>query len=543
MSGKKFKQNSGEGVPVQATKKDTTFNDLMATPGGYNKKGAGQKAFADKNKDYKKKDFSAKPQNDWTQPKGNNINNRGGSFKKNFNNSDRNNSNYSKGGQGYQKNSYSNNSRGGKPAYGNRGNSRGGGDRSMSRGKNSGQGEGYAPKDGGQRKQFSSLTAKVNASKTVNSEERVQCIQEVLETIGENLDKIAIKKSGSRLIQSCQKTGNRAQREEVFQSLIATDLAEIILSKYGQFIIKKLLIYISDKTMRKALSDCMSENFWKFLQSENAIRALHDYLERLSDLKRLKFFEDKFSDENIQKVSIEETATFIRDKVIPQKLYIYSPIQYLMFYYWDKLEVDDVKLMHTEFQEQIELLITSSKNCGIYLACKMFDASTLKEQKKLITTNCKNNMQHLFELNPNVVQFFIKVIISFDDSHTQELVIVSFIKENFGQFLEKKETLSLMLYLVNGDYDREFFNKQVNRITQDIRDLIVFNTGKKPVEQKLKEVRKLLFNQETINQCLDEDFKEHSFQNSQFCVFIGLVLQRLVLGNYFILLYLINIFR
>jgi len=41
------------------------------------------------------------------------------------------------------------------------------------------------------------------------------------------------------LIQSSLKLGNRAQREDVFQSLIKTDLAEIILSKYGQFIMKK----------------------------------------------------------------------------------------------------------------------------------------------------------------------------------------------------------------------------------------------------------------------------------------------------------------
>lgn len=55
-----------------------------------------------------------------------------------------------------------------------------------------------------------------------------------------------------------------------------------------------------------------------------------------------------------------------------------------------------------------------------------------------------------------------------------------------------------MLYIVNGDYDREFFNKQVNRITAQVRDMIMKNTGKKPYEQKLNEVRKIIFSSDQI---------------------------------------------
>lgn len=88
-----------------------------------------------------------------------------------------------------------------------------------------------------------------------------------------------------------------------------------------------------------------------------------------------------------------------------------------------------------------------------------------------------------------------------------------------------------MLYQINGEYDREYFNKQVNRITQEVRDMVVINTGKKPLDQKLKEVRKVLFSQEVILEQFDQDFKDKCFLNSQFCVFIGLVLQKNLLDD------------
>lgn len=85
-----------------------------------------------------------------------------------------------------------------------------------------------------------------------------------------------------------------------------------------------------------------------------------------------------------------------------------------------------------------------------------------------------------------------------------------------------------MLYLVNGEYDREFYSKQVNRITENIRNMVLKNTGKKPYEQKLNEVRKVIFSQDQINLVLKEQLKERCFENSQFCVFIGLVILRAI---------------
>jgi hypothetical protein len=106
--------------------------------------------------------------------------------------------------------------------------------------------------------------------------------------------------------------------------------------------------------------------------------------------------------------------------------------------------------------------------------------------------------------------------------------LLSQIKDNFMTLLATKETLSMMLYIVNGDFDREFFSKAVNRITQPIRDFIVTNAGKKPWEAKLTEARNGLFNQEMILGLFEDNFKENCFGNSQFCVFIGLLLQRLI---------------
>jgi len=53
---------------------------------------------------------------------------------------------------------------------------------------------------------------------------------------------------------------------------------------------------------------------------------------------------------------------------------MYSPIQYLLYSQWDKLESDAIKGMQSQVQEQAEVLITSSKNTGVFLLCKIFDS-------------------------------------------------------------------------------------------------------------------------------------------------------------------------
>jgi len=73
-----------------------------------------------------------------------------------------------------------------------------------------------------------------------------------------------------------------------------SNMEQLIVSKYGQFIIKKIMIYITNRKLRMNLHNCMSENFFKFLYNENGIRGLHDFLEHLSDVKRLQFLEERF---------------------------------------------------------------------------------------------------------------------------------------------------------------------------------------------------------------------------------------------------------
>jgi len=231
----------------------------MATPkSGGREKASGRGGYSEK-KDYSKnKSYGDSGQKDWTQSRGS----RG----------DGNSSNYrgNRGGRGGDRGGSS--FRGGRGSYGDgggyRGNSSGRGDRGGRGGRGGGFSRGgrgdrkggarpgdveFVARRGGhserkpeespfvnkEKKVMTSLIQKVNTSKTNSSEDREQAIKEVLDTIGENIDKIALKKAGSRLIQSSLKLGNRAQREDVFQSLIKTDLAEIILSKYGQFIMKK----------------------------------------------------------------------------------------------------------------------------------------------------------------------------------------------------------------------------------------------------------------------------------------------------------------
>lgn len=374
------------------------------------------------------------------------------------------------------------------------------------------------------------LASKVSG-KGGDNDEKIASIDEVLNLIGEDFEKFVEKKAGSRLIQSCLKNGNRAQKDIIFKRLMKGDTEEVLKSKYGQFIMKKVVLYNNNSESRKGIQTFVDGSFWTLIWNENGCRAIHDYLENLSDLKRLQYLEEKFSDENTEEgknLSEAKKLHFIKKQVLEGKLYHYSPVQYWLFHNWDTFEGETLEKLTEELQDSLEFLVGSSKNCGIWLYSKIFDSRPLKDQKKMLKTNTKDKLMHLCTMNTNVTFFIIKVLFTFDDSKTLSETLLSQIKDNFMTLLATKETLSMMLYIVNGDFDREFFSKAVNRITQPIRDFIVTNSGKKPSEAKLTEARNSLFNQEMILGLFEDNFKENCFGNSQFCVFIGLLLQRLI---------------
>lgn len=141
-------------------------------------------------------------------------------------------------------------------------------------------------------------------------------------------------------------------------------------------------------------------------------------------------------------MSNEDKVAFIKNQVIANKLYLLSPVQYWLYFHWDGLYQDELALLHGELAERLEILCTSSKNCGVYLFCKMFESSSLKEQKKLLKSNVKDKILDLFEKNTNVVHFFIKAVVCFDDSVTLNQTVLLYICNNFINFLSTKEGLS-----------------------------------------------------------------------------------------------------
>jgi len=152
---------------------------------------------------------------------------------------------------------------------------------------------------------------------------------------------------------------------------------------------KKVVLYNNDKNSRIDIQAFVDEKFWTLIWNENGCRAIHDYLENLSDLKRMIFLEDKFSAENEQLMDEEKISDFIKTKVLEGKMYLYAPIQYWLFRHWDSFEGDDLTALLAELTDALEVLVNSSKNTGIWLYSKIFDTQSLKDQKK----NAKNQHQ------------------------------------------------------------------------------------------------------------------------------------------------------
>lgn len=147
---------------------------------------------------------------------------------------------------------------------------------------------GYEKKDGPMKKQMNLFASKMS-SKNNKTEDRIKCIDEILVYCGESLSNVIFKKTGSRLIQACLKYGNKAQREDIFLKIINSDIGEVVKSTYGRFLMKKILIYVKDKALIPSLTKYLDHHFFSLLNNENSIKAIHDYLEEMTDTKRLQF--------------------------------------------------------------------------------------------------------------------------------------------------------------------------------------------------------------------------------------------------------------
>lgn len=235
-------------------------------------------------------------------------------------------------------------------------------------------------------------------------------------------------------------------------------------------------------------------------------------------------------------MSDKEKSEFITEQILPGEQYKFAPIQYWLYYFWDTFSTEDITAISQHLHHNLELLTKSSKMTGILLFSKYFDSSSLKEQQKILKANLKekNNLLGLITQNANIVYFFVKVFVTFDDSVTLKNCVLNHMSENILECLDNKDALSLMLFVVNGDFEREFFAQANKRcISANMKEFLIKNNGKKPFDLKLSEVRKFVLNDAALITCFTNDFKKRCFENAQFCVFIGLVIKALIVdGDY-----------
>lgn len=111
--------------------------------------------------------------------------------------------------------------------------------------------------------------------------------------------------------------------------------------------------------------------------------------------------------------------------------------------------------------------------------------------------------------------------------------ILNEITQNMTELTEHREIISLLLFIINGDFDREFYHKNSNKITEGVKKFLTRNSEgviTKNHEEKLGAIRDVIFTTKSISKLFEnrEKFQEKCFNGAQFCVLIGLVFKRLL---------------
>lgn len=89
--------------------------------------------------------------------------------------------------------------------------------------------------------QLNKLGSKLLKKKDEDEINKTIIIDKILTKIGSLLHKLIHKKSASKFVQACYKYGNEKQRTLIFKLLNQGDLSEVFKSKYGHFVLLKVL--------------------------------------------------------------------------------------------------------------------------------------------------------------------------------------------------------------------------------------------------------------------------------------------------------------
>lgn len=117
------------------------------------------------------------------------------------------------------------------------------------------------------------LATKLFDKKKESAAEKPKIIEKILGKIAPLLPKLINKRNASKFIQACYKFGTVEQRHKIFESLKGTNLSEVFKSKYGHFLLVKMMKKgtkeeknkLFDEILKNALFFASHKVFFKFL--------------------------------------------------------------------------------------------------------------------------------------------------------------------------------------------------------------------------------------------------------------------------------------
>ena len=97
--------------------------------------------------------------------------------------------------------------------------------------------------------------------------EKTNLIEKSLDKLISLLPKLIHKKTPSKFFQACFKFGNAKQRNVIFNKLKEGDIAEVCKSKYGHFLIIKILKK-ADKKQRDIIFEEIKKNVYSLASQQ-----------------------------------------------------------------------------------------------------------------------------------------------------------------------------------------------------------------------------------------------------------------------------------
>lgn len=108
------------------------------------------------------------------------------------------------------------------------------------------------------------IATKIFSKNKEDPTKKIKIIETSLNKISALIPKLINKRSASKFFQACFKFGNDSQKSRIFDALKGSDLSEIFKSKYGHFLLIKI-IKKGTKEQKKKIYNEILKNAWFFV--------------------------------------------------------------------------------------------------------------------------------------------------------------------------------------------------------------------------------------------------------------------------------------